>query len=109
MRSAGMWTAGLSPVASGMVTFAILLVPTLGMGATLPILVAYRVRSSGNVGTAVGDLYCANTLGSAVAALAAAYGLMRALGQSGVVWLAVICNLTVAAAVWTSARPRFAK
>ncbi len=108
MCNAGLWTAGVSPVAGGVVTFAILLLPTLGMGATLPILVAYRVRSSGNVGTAVGDLYCANTLGSAVAALAAAYGLMRELGQSGVVWVAVACNLSVAGAVW-AARPRLAK
>lgn len=97
MRSAGTWAASLPPLATGPVTFAILLLPTLGMGATLPVLVAYHVRRSGNVGTAVGALYFANTLGSAVAAFTAGYVLLPVLGQSGVVSLAVACNITVAA------------
>lgn len=104
MRGAGTWTAGLPPLVAGPVTFAILLLPTLGMGATLPILVAYHVRRSGNVGLAVGGLYFANTLGSAVAAFAAGYVLLPVLGQSGVVWLAVACNITVSASAWACLR-----
>jgi predicted membrane-bound spermidine synthase len=86
------------------VTFGILLVPTLGMGATLPILVAHHVRRSGNVGTAVGGLYFVNTLGSAAAALAASYTLMQALGQARVIWLAVACNVIVAITAWAVLR-----
>lgn len=106
MRQIGEWTTSLSPVATGVVTFGVLLIPTLGMGATLPILVANYVRRSGNVGTAVGSLYFVNTLGSAVAALAASYALMRALGQSGVIWIAVSCNVVVATTVWAFIRDR---
>jgi spermidine synthase len=104
MHVVGGWTTSLSPLATGLVTFGILLVPTLGMGATLPILVAYHVRRSGNVGTTVGGLYFVNTLGSATAALAASYALMQALGQSRVIWLAVTCNVAVATTAWTFLR-----
>ena len=104
MHVIGAWTTSLSPLATGLVTFLILLVPTLGMGATLPILVAYHVRRSGNVGTAVGGLYFINTLGSAVAALAASYVLMQLLGQARVIWAAAACNILVATAAWTFVR-----
>jgi predicted membrane-bound spermidine synthase len=106
MRHVGEWTTSLTPFATGLVTFGVLVLPTLGMGATLPILVADHVRRSGNVGTAVGGLYFVNTLGSAVAALAASYALMRALGQSGVIWGAATCNIVVAATVWFMLRDK---
>ena len=106
MRQVGEWTTSLTPVATGVVTFGVLVIPTLGMGATLPILVAHYVRRSGNVGTSVGGLYFVNTLGSALAALAASYGLMRAFGQSGVIWVAVSCNVVVATTVWILVRNR---
>jgi spermidine synthase len=97
LHAVGRWTLGLPPAATAAVTFAAILPPTMGMGATLPILVAYYVRRFGNVGSAVGGLYFINTLGSAVAAFAAAYSLMPLLGQTRVVWLAAGCNLIVAA------------
>ncbi|NUN14485.1 MAG: hypothetical protein HUU55_12720, partial [Myxococcales bacterium] len=43
-------TLSLDPIWTGLVTFMLLLVPTLFMGSTLPLLVAHLVRSSGNVG-----------------------------------------------------------
>jgi hypothetical protein len=79
-----------------MTTFALLALPTLAMGATLPLLVNYRVGRSGNVGYSVGSLYFVNTLGAAVAAFAAVAYLMGALGQQGAVWAAVGCNVLVA-------------
>ena len=104
MRQVGEWTTSLSPLATGLVTFGVLLIPTLGMGATLPILVAHSVQRSSNMGTAVGGLYFVNTLGSALAALAASYTMMRMLGQTGVIWVAASCNLIVASAVWVFVR-----
>ncbi|HJT08679.1 MAG TPA: hypothetical protein VJ747_17235, partial [Stellaceae bacterium] len=41
-----------------MVTLLLLFVPTLFMGSTLPILTAYLVQRSRNVGRSVGLLYC---------------------------------------------------
>lgn len=89
------FTAGQSLAVTGVTTFLLLLVPTLLMGSTLPLLVAYFVRRTGNVGDSVGVLYAVNTLGSGVACYAAALFVMRLLGESGTVHLAVALNLLV--------------
>lgn len=91
----GSLTAGASTTATGCIAFALLLVPTMLMGSTLPLLVEHFVRRTGNVGESVGLLYSVNTLGSGVACLAAALVLMRVLGESGSVRLAVCFNLFV--------------
>jgi spermidine synthase len=81
----------------------LLILPTLAMGATLPILAQHLVRSSGAVGDSVGLLYCLNTLGSAVACFVAMLGLMRAFGMQGVTLVAACLNFAVAgAALWIS-------
>jgi len=59
-----------SLVATAAVVFALLLLPTAMMGATLPVLVTYLLRSVERVGSSVGLLYFTNTLGSAVACFA---------------------------------------
>ena len=82
-----------------LVTFLLVLVPTLLMGATLPLLVAYVVRASGNVGRSVGSLYFVNPLGSAMASFASVLLLLPHLGQRGTVWVAAGLNLAVAALV----------
>jgi spermidine synthase len=71
------------------------LVPTVLMGATLPLLVAHLVKLSGNVGRSVGMLYFVNSLGSAVACFVAALVTMRCLGMSGSVTLAASLNTLV--------------
>ncbi|HMD77887.1 MAG TPA: hypothetical protein VKG86_10985 [Terracidiphilus sp.] len=93
----GSFTAGASITATGLIAFALLLVPTMLMGSTLPLLVEYFVRRTGNVGESVGFLYSVNTFGSGVACLAAALLLMRLLGEAGSVRLAVCFNLFVGA------------
>src|SRR6516164_9358177 len=76
----------------------LLFVPTLLMGSTLPILVAYLVRRSANVGRAVGVLYCVNTCGSAVACFAGAFGLMHIAGMQGAVSIAAAINFVIGGA-----------
>jgi spermidine synthase len=95
---AGAHTAGASLPATAALTFLLVLLPTTLMGATLPVLVTHLVRSTSNVGTSVGMLYFVNTLGSAVACLAAAACLMRLLGQSGCVLAAAGINFTIGTA-----------
>lgn len=85
------------------VTCALLLVPTVLMGATLPLLTDHVVRRHGNVGRAVGALYFANTLGSAAAAAATAIVLLAFLGQQGSVFVAVVLNVAVGAGALTLA------
>jgi predicted membrane-bound spermidine synthase len=96
LRTVGAWSVQAPAVVMPVATFALLAIPTLAMGATLPLLVNYRVGRSGNVGYSVGSLYFVNTLGAAVAAYATVYVLMGKLGQQGIVWLAMGCNLLVA-------------
>jgi len=93
------FTAGAPAVESGILSFVLVVLPTVLMGATLPLLVAQLVRLSGNVGRSVGVLYFVNTLGSATACFAVALATMRYLGMSGSVKLAVSLNLVVAVTV----------
>ena len=86
------FTAGVSTSSTAIVTFLLLLIPTLLMGSTLPLLVEYLVRETENVGESVGSLYSVNTFGSAVACFVAAAYLMRALGQSGSIHVAAAIN-----------------
>lgn len=99
----GKATLDLPPVALTAVTLALLFVPTLLMGSTLPILSAYLVRRSGNVGRAVGLLYCVNTVGSAVACLLSALFLMRVAGMQGAVTIAAAINAVVGSAALAQA------
>ncbi|NRA96070.1 MAG: fused MFS/spermidine synthase [Planctomycetes bacterium] len=95
LHTVGEATLRLPMMGTACVTFLLVLVPTLLMGATLPLLVAHRVRRSGNVGMSVGALYCINTLGSALACFATVLWMMPALGQSGSVVLAGVLNVSV--------------
>lgn len=99
-------TLQLPPGLTAMTVLILLLVPTALMGATLPLLVAYGVERSANVGRSVGLLYFANTLGSAVAAVITAVFLMRLLGQTGAVYVAVALNFVVGAVALALARRR---
>lgn len=88
-------TRHLSPGPTAVITFGLVVAPTALMGATLPLLVAHLVRSSPNVGRAVGLLMFVNTLGSAAACLVGAFVLFHALGAAASVRLAAVVNLGV--------------
>ncbi|MCC6469205.1 MAG: fused MFS/spermidine synthase [Alphaproteobacteria bacterium] len=97
LRRFGFVAAGWSVPVTTAAMLALLVVPTLLMGATLPILVAYLVRRSANVGRSVGLLYFVNTLGSAVACFVSGVFLMRVLGMQGSVAVAAVFNMAVGA------------
>jgi predicted membrane-bound spermidine synthase len=92
-------TAGAPPVQTGLLSFALVLIPTVLMGATLPLLVAHLVNLSGNVGRSVGVLYFVNTLGSAVACFVAAWFAMPYLGMAKSTVLAAALNVIVGLSV----------
>lgn len=75
---------------------AALAVPTVLMGATLPILARFVESRAASLGVSVGLLYGANTVGAALGALAAGYLIIPALG----VWKTTLAtaglNFTVA-------------
>lgn len=72
--------------------YLVLAVPTLLMGATLPVLVTYLQKSVSNLGKTVSLLYSANTLGSAIAAVATVYLIFVYFGQQGAIWVAACFN-----------------
>jgi spermidine synthase len=104
----GSLTLGTPALATFAITFLLVLFPTTLMGATLPLLVADTVRSSRNVGRAVGLLYFVNTLGSGLAALASVFFILGAFGQAGTVRIAAATNLTVSAIAFVQHKRRLA-
>jgi spermidine synthase len=78
------------------VNLLLVVVPTLLMGATLPILVSHLVQRSGQVGGAVGLLYYVNTLGAGAACLVCCAVLFPFFGMHGAVFAAVGINVAVA-------------
>jgi predicted membrane-bound spermidine synthase len=103
----GATTAGGDTLATGLWSFALVLVPTLLMGSTLPLLVAHQVSELGSVGRSVSWLYFVNTLGAAAGSFVASLAILGALGLRGSVRLAVGLNLFVAAAMlvaWARSR-----
>ncbi len=95
-------TVGVPALQAFLLSFLLVLLPTLLMGATLPLLVAHQVRQSGHVGRAVGLLYAVNTLGAAGGALAAALLVLRLLGLQGSIHLAAAANGIVGLGVLTA-------
>lgn len=89
----GSFTLGLSVAQTGLVAFALVLLPTLLMGATLPLLVTYLVRTNENVGRSVGGLYFINTLGAALGSFTSVLLLFGKLGLSSSVLVAAGLNL----------------
>jgi spermidine synthase len=104
----GELTIGLPLAVTAAAALALVIVPTLLMGATLPILVGHLVRRSGQVGSAVGLLYYVNTLGAGAACLACVVLLFPFVGMQDAVYAAAGINGAVAlgalAAYWHERR-----
>ncbi len=77
------------------VAFAVLIVPTACMGATLPVLIRYVVARDDQIGRRVGGLYAINTLGAVGGAVVAGFILLPELGLRGTVWCGVFVNALV--------------
>ncbi|MEI8054842.1 MAG: hypothetical protein WCH10_02425 [bacterium] len=77
------------------VVFLLLLLPTIMMGASLPILVAYLTERYSNISRSISSLYSANTFGAAFACFCVAAIFMQYLGQTSTVTIAAIFNLII--------------
>src|SRR5262249_25408976 len=84
-----------------LVAFAVLMVPTTGLGATLPVLVAALCREQARFGCVLGRLYGWNTLGAVVGVVATEMLLLPRLGVAGTAWFAAVLDIGAACAVWT--------
>ena len=109
--------AGFFPIESASVArdlvqflaiFAVLLIPTMLMGATLPVLSKAVVRDESHLGRRFAWVYGINTLGAACGAVLTGFVLIPELGLRNAVWLGVSLNVAAAAgAAWLrwSGRP----
>lgn len=77
--------------------FALLLLPTAAMGATLPLLVDAQTRADQDFPAALGQLYGLNTLGAMSGVLVTEYALVGWLGVPGSAVFAAALNAVVAA------------
>jgi spermidine synthase len=77
--------------------FALIVVPAVLMGGTLPILVRSRAPQEGQVGAAGGRLYAAHTAGAIAGALLTSFVLIPLLGVRGTAFAAAAINLAAAA------------
>ncbi len=94
--------AGLAPDSSMLLVLrvalgaSVLLVPTVLMGTTLPLLAHAIGPQAGRLGSRVAWLYFANTAGAALGALLTAYFVIPALGAHRTTLVAAVLNLMVA-------------
>lgn len=89
---------------TGTLVFLLVFLPTLLMGATLPMLVAQQVRNTAHVGMSVSRLYFVNTLGAALGAFIAARWLLGSYGMSGTTRIAASLNAAAALIVLLALR-----
>lgn len=80
-------------------SFVVLVFPTLLMGATLPVLSRFFVRSFAQFGQRVGDLYATNTLGAVIGCAAGGFFLIPTLGMRATVFVAAGVNMVIAAVI----------
>ena len=83
------------PVFYLLVAFVVLAIPTGFMGATLPLLIRYAVRTDAEVGPKVALLYAVNTAGAVFGTVIAAFLLLPAFGLNRTVWVGVAVNALV--------------
>jgi MFS family permease len=91
--------ADLSRLEAAALSFALLLLPTVGMGATLPMLIADAYTVSRNVGVSTGTLYFINTLGAALGSLAVGFVLLYWMDLRQATWLAAALNAAASALI----------
>lgn len=85
-------------------SFAVVIVPTLLIGATFPVMVSALARGPGRLGQDVGAVYGASTLGTIAGSVAAGFLLVPALGIQRTVLVAASANLCAGVALLAAAR-----
>lgn len=88
--------AGSNRLVAALGSFAVLSIPTILMGSTLPVLVTHANRFDPHIGQTVGQLYFANTAGAAMGAYLVGYHLLRWVELTGAVYTAAAINVLVA-------------
>jgi len=86
------------------ISAALLLLPSMLMGSTLPLLGRFVTSLEKECGHLVGRLYALNTLGAACGCFLAGFVLIRTFGVMGTLYTAAAMNLLVASGGWFLSR-----
>lgn len=78
----------------------LLMIPTLAMGATLPLLVEDLTRRGGAYATRVAMLYGINTVGAVAGTVTAGFILLPGFGNTVTLWVAAGLDVLVALLLW---------
>ena len=100
----GGWTAGSGYRVTSVCMVLFLLIPTLLMGMTLPLIVKIFSEWVPDFLRTVAFLYFINTLGAAVGALVASYGIISFLGLDWCIFIAGAINLILAGFIYLAGR-----
>lgn len=92
----GVRLAGASTSVTMLTTFGLLLLPTVLMGATLPLMCRTLTANDAHIGGHLSRLYAWNTLGAALGALLTTVLVIGMLGLIGATLIAAAFNLTLA-------------
>jgi predicted membrane-bound spermidine synthase len=87
--------AGSNLLTTTFTAFLFLIIPTLLMGLSLPLLIAFVNRQYHDVGFSSGTLYFINTLGAATGTILSGFVLIELFGLNGAVIIACSINLFV--------------
>ena len=105
------WVSGgeLGPaaraLARALIAAAVLLPPTIAMGATLPVVARGLVHEDARLGRISALLYASNTLGAVLGAYLSGFWMIPALGVARSLLVAAASNLAVAAVAWRASPP----
>lgn len=94
LRWAGLTHASMVATQFGL-SFAVMILPTLLIGATFPLLLAGLSRDRQRLGRDVGLVYGANTVGTILGSILAGFVLIRAIGIQNTILAAAAANLAV--------------
>jgi spermidine synthase len=95
----GDWETALGFARFGM-AFGIVMVPTMLMGATLPVLTRFFVRDTATSGARLSTLYATNTFGGVAGTLLTGFFLIGAVGLNRSVLIAALGNVIAGGAAW---------
>ena len=93
------WSLTRSGLVNVPLTVALLALPTIAMGGTLPVLVRHVVSRTSELGGRLGWIYGTNTVGAAAGVLLGILVFVPALGLQGAAWTAAGINVLAVLAV----------
>ena len=77
------------------ITMVLLILPTLCMGATFPVMASIMIRRQGEMGERMSQLYSLNTAGAVLGACLSGFVFIPAWGLDGSIYFAFIINLCI--------------